>query len=552
MEEKQKLQETEVKLTVDSQSTFDEKGSLGRGEGAGSTFLKNGQVLAGQYEILEKLGDGGMSVVYKARDQVIGRIVALKVLLPGRELDETVLRRFQLEAQAAARLDHPGIVRIYEFGLDEELNCPYIAMDCVQGQTLAEYLLEKGALSENEALDIVLQVAQAIAHAHEQNVVHRDIKPANIVLNRQGPGGARAQVLDFGIAKLTDKDAGQLTITRTGEIFGSPDYMSPEQCLGKGLDERADIYSLGCVLYQCLVGRAPFHCESPVETMMLQLSQKAVDFGCKPVSKRMQNVILKSLEKDPNNRFQSMEDFRLALGGGKKVQASLDTRLAFYLRRLRANPLYAISSLLAFVLIFGTVYFVLEDNRDPVISPDSLNNPVSWKALSEKFDKRGKTGKKIDALKRAIELRPDYYGALIELGKTLAYTKGDYPEGLIYLDRAEALEPGNPYANQMIAECLRRIAPVQMDAGKLSEAAVNYKRLARLEPQNAWPLASLGEIAIKTGDVKIAAQFFKQALALDPRFDTMRWHVPALRKVGMGAEADRIQSLPSLSVPNNG
>lgn len=543
MEEKEKLQEGQIKLTVDSQSTFDEAALAGKGGAAvSSCVLSNGQIFAGQYEILEKLGEGGMSMVYKARHLTVDRIVAVKVLLPGRELDESSMQRFHQEARAAARLDHPGIVRVFDFGLDEGLECPFLVMDYVQGETLADFLGTEGALAEGQAKDIVLQVSDAIAHAHERNVVHRDIKPSNIILQRLAGDRLRAQVLDFGIAKVIDKDAGQLTITRTGEIFGSPDYMSPEQCLGKALDNRADIYSLGCVLYECVMGRAPFHCDSPVETMMLQLSQKAVDFHTNVLSRPLQNAILKALEKDPANRFQTMEAFSQAIGGGRAVQASLDTRLAFYLRQLRRNPKYALPSMVAFILIFYTVFYVIEDNRDPTIGADSQSNPLSWYALAEKFEKKGKIDKQIDALKHAIALRPDYYEAHYDLGKTLAYVKRDYINGLASLERAEALSKGNVYVNQMIAMCLTNIAPQQMRAGKLLDAAANYERLSKLQPKNPEHLAALGEIALRTGDTPKGAEYFKKALTLDPEFLTMRWHLIGLRKAGMDSEADRIES----------
>lgn len=543
MEEKQKLQEGEIKLAVDSQSTFDEAMVAGRGEAAVSNgVLSTGQVFAGQYEIIEKLGEGGMSVVYKARHLTVDRVVALKVLLPGRELDESSMQRFHQEARAAARLDHPGIVRVFDFGLDEGLNCPFLVMEYVAGQTLGEFLEERGALSEAQAKDIVVQVAEAIEHAHQRYVVHRDIKPSNIILQEVAGNHLRAQVLDFGIAKVIDKEAGQLTITRTGEIFGSPDYMSPEQCLGKALDNRADIYSLGCVLYECVMGRAPFHCDSPVETMMQQLSQKAVDFDGKVFSRPLQNAILKALEKDPGSRFQSMEAFSQALGGGRAVQASLDTRLAFYLRQLRRNPKYALLSMVAFILIFCSVFYIIEDNRDPTIGADSQNNPLSWYALSEKFEKKGKIDKQIDTLKHAIALRPDYYEAHYDLGKALAYGKRDYVNGLAALERAEALSKGNVYVNQMIAMCLTNIAPQQMRDGKILDAAANYERLSKLEPRSPEPLAALGEIALRTGDTPKSAEYFKRALALDPEFLTMRRHLIGLRKVGMHSEADRIKS----------
>lgn len=215
-----------------------------------------GKTIAGHYEIVSFLGEGGMSTVYKAKHILLDSIRAIKILHLPRAGDGKILQRFQQEAKASFFLSHPNIVRVYDFGIEPSMQQPYLVMDCLEGKPLSN-VLENEPISSERAINIISQVCNALEHAHTKGIVHRDIKPANIILSKDASGGEIAQLVDFGIAKLINPEEGN-DLTQTGEVFGTPLYMSPEQCLGRNVDKRSDIYSLGCVMYECLAGKPPF------------------------------------------------------------------------------------------------------------------------------------------------------------------------------------------------------------------------------------------------------------------------------------------------------
>ena len=270
-----------------------------------STDFSVGTVISGQYSIEMKLGDGGMGTVYRCRDLVVGRTVALKFLHPHLVLTSKWLMRFQQEAKAIGRLEHPNIIKINHFAADED--CPFIVMDYIKGDSLSEIISQEGVLETERSLKILTQVADALDHAHKHNVIHRDLKPSNIVI-LEGTGDI-VKILDFGIAKIEESHS-TANLTQTGEIFGSPAYMSPEQCIGKNIDARSDQYSLGCVLYECLTGSPPFVSTSAMEVMMHHISDapQSLREGSlgKSFSKDLEKVVEKLLAKDPNQRFESM------------------------------------------------------------------------------------------------------------------------------------------------------------------------------------------------------------------------------------------------------
>jgi len=229
-----------------------------------------GQVL-GHYRVLEKIGFGGMGEVYRASDQRLGRDVALKILKPSLALDQDRLRRFEQEARAAATLNHPNVVAVYDIGRHD--GAPYIVSELLEGQTLRERLLV-GPIPRRQALDFASQIAQGLIAAHEKRIVHRDLKPENLFLTNDG----RIKILDFGIAKLTTSDsdsesaeavsaANMTTQTRTGSVLGTLNYISPEQLRAKAVDHRSDIFSFGAILYEMLTGKRAFTAETQVYTM---------------------------------------------------------------------------------------------------------------------------------------------------------------------------------------------------------------------------------------------------------------------------------------------
>jgi len=261
-----------------------------------------GSIIAGKYRLSAKLGSGGMGAVYRATRLLIGDEVAVK-LLHSEQSDPNTADRFRREAHAAARLKHPNAVAIYDFGVTED-GQQYLVMDFVEGESLRQIIREQGPLTPSASAEIIDQVCAALDEAHRHNIVHRDIKPDNIIVN-SGPRGVRVKVLDFGIAKLREDAASNLT--QTGSIVGTPHYMSPEQCLGEELDGRSDIYSLGIVLYEMLTGRVPFN--SPISTAVViqQVNQPPPPLRPRnsDVSVAAELVVLAALAKNREHRPQA-------------------------------------------------------------------------------------------------------------------------------------------------------------------------------------------------------------------------------------------------------
>lgn len=276
---------------------------------------KAGDIFAGRYEILGVIGDGGMGKVYKARHSLMKRLVAIKMLLPHLVQNAAALKRFTQEAQAASALKHPHILYVHDFGISED-GIPYLVMDFLEGVNLSSLLQEQGFLPEKRAVNIFLQACSALAHAHSKGVIHRDIKPANIMLIEYEGQSDFLQIVDFGIAKLLQPD-GSEQLTQTGEVFGSPLYMSPEQCRGKELDTRSDIYSLGCVFYRTLSGHPVFSGRDAMECMYKQVNEAPCRFAdvCPElaISANLEEIVFKAIAKDPEQRFQTMAEFKEAL-----------------------------------------------------------------------------------------------------------------------------------------------------------------------------------------------------------------------------------------------
>jgi serine/threonine-protein kinase len=256
-----------------------------------------------KYYLESKLGTGGMGTVYCARRLLIGDSVAVKVLHPDQVADPKAVERFRREAQTAARLKHPNVVTIYDFGVSRD-SLIYLVMELAEGESLRRLIQREGTLPEDFVAEIVRQTCAALDEAHRQGVVHRDIKPENILVQRT-PGGAQVKVLDFGIAALRDITASRLT--RTGGIVGTPHYMSPEHCLGEKLDGRSDIYSLGIVMFEMLTGVAPFDSTTPTAVVIQQVNQAPPPPRTlnPDVSPAVEAVVLRALEKQREARPQT-------------------------------------------------------------------------------------------------------------------------------------------------------------------------------------------------------------------------------------------------------
>ncbi len=256
-----------------------------------------GKVLGERYEIIEKIGGGGMALVYKARCRLLNRFVAIKVLRPEFTSDEDFVKKFKRESQAAASLSHPNIVSIYDVGLENDIH--YIVMEYIKGQTLKELIKQKGSLNIEFATNIAIQIASALENAHSNHIVHRDIKSHNIMLKED----RTVKVTDFGIARAVSSS----TITNTGNIIGSVHYFSPEQARGGYTDEKSDIYSLGVVIYELITGRLPFEGDTPISVALKHVQEEPI----KPtrindrIPKSLEDIILKCMSKDVSKRYCS-------------------------------------------------------------------------------------------------------------------------------------------------------------------------------------------------------------------------------------------------------
>ena len=259
-----------------------------------------GKLLGNRYLIVEKIGEGGMALVYKARCQLLNRYVAVKILRPEFTADEEFVQKFKRESLAVASLSHSNIVGVYDVGEDDGIY--YIVMEYVNGMTLKEYIRNNGSLDYREALNIAAQIATALDHAHKNGVVHRDIKSHNILLTED----MTVKVTDFGIARAATSG----TMTNTGRVIGSVHYFSPEQARGGFTDHRTDIYSLGVVLYEMLTGKLPYDADSPISIALKHIQDSFVEPSVinHKIPKSVNSIVVKSMEKDMTKRYQSARE----------------------------------------------------------------------------------------------------------------------------------------------------------------------------------------------------------------------------------------------------
>jgi serine/threonine protein kinase/tetratricopeptide (TPR) repeat protein len=293
--------------------------------------LKAGTVLAGRYRIERPLSRGGMGAVFEATQLGLDRPVAIKVLLPALSRDAKMQERFRREARSAAALRHPNIIQIYDYGISE--HGPYIVMELVRGGSLRQ-MVRSSQMSIERTVGIMEQICSAIAAAHDAGIIHRDLKPDNILIETQNDGRLHAKVLDFGIAKLREASIEEADTNLTGaNVIGSPNYMSPEQCMGAELDARSDIYSLGVVLYEMLTGRAPFSDAASVAVLVqhVNATPKRVTELRPEIPASIESVVMKALAKERDQRFDTAAEF------AQLLRAALDDPSVFETEAMTMN-----------------------------------------------------------------------------------------------------------------------------------------------------------------------------------------------------------------------
>jgi tetratricopeptide (TPR) repeat protein len=350
--------ETPMHLAVNAAAAMSSGSALGLGV-----------VFANRYEIIKTLGEGGMGAVYKAHDRELERDVALKVIKPELANNPQILQRFKQELILARQVTDRNIIRIFDLG--EASGIKYITMEYIEGQNLHQLLKQQGKLDIAEAVGIMEQVAAGLAAAHREGIIHRDLKPGNIMRDANG----RVVVMDFGLARTLSGDG----MTQTGAMLGTIEYMSPEQAQGQDLKASSDIFTLGLILYELLVGITPFHAESAIASLVMRTQQRALPLADvdKKIPGSLSNIVAKCLEKDPANRYQNAGELDADLrawqsSGGKKVSAS---SLRLRMNRMREIPWtrYAVAGVLLVAIAAGIGWFVAR--RQPAKS--AAHGPVS-------------------------------------------------------------------------------------------------------------------------------------------------------------------------------
>lgn len=488
-----------------------------------------GNKLSG-YEILELAGSGGMGRVFRARDQRLGRQVAVKVLHPRKNSDEGLRRRLLREARAYAMLKHPGVVSIYTVGHDQGMD--FIAMEWVPGRTLAE-VLAAGEVPVERVVNLALQLADALAAVHGAGIIHRDLKPQNILVE-----GEKVTLLDFGIAKFEGGiDAVTLNAhdtTREGMAPGTVAYMAPEQALGEGVDRRSDVFSFGILLYEMLAGHRPFQGETMPAMVRQLLFAAPMPLPGSRVPEALQTVVLKALAKKPQDRYQGMESLAQDLqnfgrippspGRAEPLEPSSVTAKAPKSRTRRGTAallvaLVAVGASFAFFGRRGASEGVVEHARLEEPAVELPRTPFALYKVGQqhlvRFDQEASINEAIKLFEAAVTQSPDYAPA--HLGLATAYwrmfrrkrERGWLERAAQSARRAQELDP-------LLTSTGILLARIQTSEGMLTAAKATLLRIHELDPNQAEALVGLGEIAQLEGNPTAAAPYFAEATTLEP------------------------------------
>jgi len=332
--------------------------------------------LAGDLVILSTLGQGQVGTVYKVQSETTKEIFAAKVLHAQYMRDPSALKRFEREIDSAKLCDHRNLVKIFEKG-KTVFGTPYFLMEHLDGKNLATILSEQIYIDEPHALNWFLQICDGVGHAHSKGLVHRDLKPSNIIIVKGVGGSEVVKIVDFGIAKISSQDT---NITNTGEIFGSPNYMSPEQCQGNSIDSRSDIYSLGCCFFEMVTGSAPFAAENPIKTVLKQINEPHIPIRkASPnldLSEGLEHLIDRMLVKNPDERYQTISEIQRDVLQIRSGQLPVQIPVKSYLQTLNGDQdnrrMLVVIASGAFVILATTLLaiFFFNDNSSPLLSQD--------------------------------------------------------------------------------------------------------------------------------------------------------------------------------------
>lgn len=469
----------------------------------------------GHYQVLERIGEGGSAVVVKAYDTLLRRMVALKILKEAGALSESACDRFLREARTMARLRHPGIVAVYEAGVDGALR--FISMELVEGPTLQDRI-ENGTLPPREAARILRDVARAIQFAHEHGVVHRDLKPSNVLLAEN----MQPRVADFGLAKPTEPTH---KLTRTGAALGTPHYMAPEQAQRKAVDVRTDVYALGVILYEALAGRVPFHHEDWTELIRMILTEEPTPIAGVP--RDLLRIVFKAMSKEPGVRYQTAQEFADDLENFLKGLPVRARRRAVIHRAARYLAHHCKIAAVAAVLM-SAAFLVTRRAMDVVERMERMEQArlpldqgrTAARALDAALGRAGATQAEIDGLlaaalghfKSALDLWPECAEAYLSMGRVHAMV-GNYDQALSMFETAIRLDPGLASAHLESAsircqkyEDLRHLREETAETAALLEQIQRDLASARAGTQKAAELACVdGLLLFARGEYEQAA-----------------------------------------------
>lgn len=472
-----------------------------------------GMMIQDRYRIESLVAKGSMGVIYKASQQAIGRTVAIKVMHGYLVNDEESMKRYQKEAKAASRLNHPNITTVYDFGVLAS-GQPYIVMDLLEGKALADILQQRGQLTLGQTLMVFNQVCQALSEAHERGVVHRDIKPENIVIDELPDGrNISVKVVDFGIATFAQEDGDDTIgkITKTGTVCGSPFYMSPEQCDAGKCDQRSDLYSLGIVLFECLTGKVPFESKDIYMVLSMQIkdppprmSKIRPDITFAP---ELELMVAKSLSKDPSARYQSAQEFWEALSsaaaaarGGRKQPTQEFNSVDQSVARAAGRPIETI------------------EQPEEAIDPEALRRKIqeatgkmqerAEQAKAQQESRRRNKKQAVSSLDRFISIAQILVPPFLTIIVTVALFWVIANQAMIHSALTQPATNGvDSHADKLSVQTL-------ISQNKLEEAKVLLDQHKKIGPLGQDEQENFDWVCIKIAKREAKSKHFKQALAL--------------------------------------
>jgi eukaryotic-like serine/threonine-protein kinase len=461
-----------------------------------------GTVLQGRYKILERKTAGSMGVVYRGERLTLKRAVAIKFLNEGYAATEDGRRRFEVEARAMSRLEHPNCVPVTDFGVDD--HSPYLVMDYVSGRTLRDLLVAEWRVAPARAVGLVRQILSGLAHAHTQGIIHRDIKPENILVTTVEGHGEHVRIVDFGLAKL--RDEGSMT---TGVAIGTPGYMSPEQTIGEKADERADVYACGIILYELLAGAKPFQGQTPFDIMRQHrdtppppLETTAAGVA---ISSHLEAVVMKALAKSREDRYQSASEFRAALEAVDEAHG----------RRSARGGKWALLGLGALAMAGGAFFAWTQWVREDGAAAPSPRGEVAEKRVPEEKAEKPKPKREPKVAK--VEPAPDaapappkkkVEPAEIRKLRAAAASSGDYTEALAALEEMRAADPSSTDVHYALAN-------LYAESQRWPDAIASYAAILRLDAAYKTDARLIGDVVEALGSddaYQVAARLIENEL----------------------------------------